>query len=268
MTEKSYKNIHFLTSQDARSIRILCEYEEPKSRLDSNKVNDTIVFFGSARAVSSSKALENLEKAKKSSLPQDEKDLEIKKASRALKLSEYYDATVSLSEKLVNWSQKENLGYHVVTGGGPGLMEAANKGAFAASKDKSIGLGISLPFESSLNEYITEDLDFEFHYFFTRKYWFLYYCKAMVVCPGGFGTMDELFETLTLRQTGKIKKDIPTVLLGKKFWDSFMNIDSLVEYGVISESDKDLFLVTDSIDEAFNFLTKEIKKNNEKIEQQ
>ena len=118
-----------------------------------------------------------------------------------------------------------------------------------------MGLGISLPFEQGVNGYVTPELAFEFHYFFTRKYWFLYVCEALIVCPGGFGTMDELFETLTLIQTGKIDKKLPIVLFGKEYWDSVLNVDAMVKSGTISPSDVDLFLTTDSIDEAFEYVT-------------
>jgi len=258
MPKKSYKNLKFLNSKDARPIRILCEYEEPKARFEKNNVKDTIAFFGSARAISSQEAQKNLSAAN-CIKDEEEKKTEVKKAERALKLSKYYDMTDDLANKLTSWARTEKKNYHIVTGAGPGLMEAANRGAYRADKKRSIGLGISLPFESELNPYISKDLDFEFHYFFTRKYWFLYFCKALIVCPGGFGTMDELFELLTLRQCGKIQKNIPTVLLGKQFWDDFLNFDALVEYGVISESDLDLFIVTDCVGEAYRFLTSSLE---------
>jgi uncharacterized protein (TIGR00730 family) len=259
MTEKSYKNLKFLNSKHARSIRILCEYEEPKNRFKNSQVENTIVFFGSARAISKSDAKKKLDAAKLID-DKNSRKLEIKKAKRLVKLSKYYDMTDQLANKITAWVREENKNYHIVTGAGPGIMEAANRGAFRADEKRSVGLGISLPFESELNPYISEDLDFEFHYFFTRKYWFLYFCKALIVCPGGFGTMDELFEFLTLRQTGKIQKEIPTVLLGKKFWDDFLNFEALIDYGVISEKDLDMFIITDSVGEAYQFLKKNLDK--------
>jgi hypothetical protein len=141
------------------------------------------------------------------------------------------------------------------------MMEAANRGASEVEGGKSIGLGISLPFEEGVNQYVTPELAFEFHYFFTRKYWFAYLAKAMAVFPGGFGTMDELFEVLTLRQTGKIKKPMPTVLFGTGYWNSVFNIQAMVEWGTISEKDLSLYHVTDSVDDAFDFLTRALEQN-------
>ena len=137
-------------------------------------------------------------------------------------------------------------------------MEAANKGASSIKGAKSLGLGISLPFEAGLNRYVSPELAFEFHYFFTRKYWFLYLCKAMVICPGGFGTMDELFEALTLRQTRKITKPMPTVLFGADYWNQVLNVEVMVDWGTISPNDIHLFMITDSVDEAFEYLCKEL----------
>ena len=173
----------------------------------------------------------------------------------------YYQLAVEVCEKIAR------KGFAVITGGGPGIMEAANRGAADVEGGRSVGLGISLPFEENLNRFVTPELAFEFHYFFTRKYWFLYLAKAMVLCPGGFGTMDEFFETLTLRQTGKIKKPLPTVLLGRSYWDDIMDLKKMVDWGTISEKDLSLFHPTDSIDEAFDFLVAELEAL-EKAEQE
>ena len=145
------------------------------------------------------------------------------------------------------------------------MMEAANRGASEVSGGRSIGLAISLPFEETLNPYVSPELGFEFHYFFTRKYWFLYMCKAMVICPGGFGTMDELFESLTLRQTQKIKTPLPTVLFGTEYWGEIMDIDKMAEWGTISPQDLSLYFMTDSIDEAFDFLVSHIENNEKEV---
>ena len=267
--EKSYKNLDFLNSPEARAIRILCEYEEPKRRFEQENVTDTIVFFGSARA----KPLEDIndkishiERELALDLPEEKrKDLEkqLAKTKKSVKLSEYYEQTRELAKRITAWDmeRKGPNRYYISTGGGPGIMEAANRGASEVPGGRSVGLGISLPFEENLNPYISDGLGFEFHYFFTRKYWFLYLCKAMVICPGGFGTLDELFETLTLRQTEKIKKPLPTVLFGKKYWDSIFNLDVMAEWGTISPEDLDLFLITDSIDEAFDFITQGLIDN-------
>jgi uncharacterized protein (TIGR00730 family) len=262
--EKSYKNLEFLNSPEARAIRILCEYEEPKRRFAEENVSDTIVFFGSARAkpldVINDK-ISHLERELALDLPEQKRhDLQkiLDKTKKSIKLSEYYEQTRDLAKRLTEWdmTRKGPRRYYISTGGGPGIMEAANRGASEVPGGRSVGLGISLPFEENLNSYISDGLGFEFHYFFTRKYWFLYLCKAMVICPGGFGTLDELFETLTLRQTDKIKKPLPTVLFGKKYWGSIFNLEVMADYGTISTDDLDLFYVTDSIDDAFDFITK------------
>ena len=237
--EKAYKNLDFLASKDARPLRILSEYLHPKLQLEEQKVEDTIVIFGSARAPS----------------PEDLESEEGR--GKNTKLAEYYDLTRELSKKLTEWSMKlegEVQKYVVCSGGGPGIMIAANRGASDAG-GKSMALRISLPFENIPNPYVTPELDFEFHYFFTRKFWFTYPAKALVIMPGGFGTMDEFFEILTLIQTEKITKNLPIVLFGKEFWGKLINFETLIEFGTIDRKDLDLFFVTSSVDEAFNHIT-------------
>ena len=237
--EKAYKNLDFLTSKDARPLRILSEYLYPKSQLEEQKVEDTIVIFGSARAPS----------------PEDLGGEE--RLSKNTKLAEYYNATRELSKKLTEWSlnlEGQYQKYVVCSGGGPGIMIAANRGACDAG-GKSMALRISLPFENIPNPYVTPELDFEFHYFFTRKFWFTYPAKALVIMPGGFGTMDEFFEILTLIQTKKITKNLPIVLFGKEFWSKLINFETLVEFGTIDRKDLDLFFITSSVDDAFNHIT-------------
>ncbi len=265
--EKAYKNLEFLNSSEARAIRILCEYEEPKRRFEQQNVDDTIVFFGSAR----SKPMDVVEGeiadlqrnlAREDSTEQKTKwEAALKKAQASKKLAVYYEKTRELARRLTEWDMKRNAKkrYYICTGGGPGMMEAANRGAAEVTGGRSVGLAISLPFEESVNKYVTPDLGFEFHYFFTRKYWFLYLCKAMVISPGGFGTLDELFEALTLRQTQKINKPMPTVLFGTEYWNDIMNIPKMVEWGTISEKDLDMFIVTDEVEEAFEYLVREIE---------
>jgi uncharacterized protein (TIGR00730 family) len=172
-------------------------------------------------------------------------------------MSKYYDAARELSRRLTEWDVAKSSGrrYVVTSGGGPGIMEAANRGASEVDNGRSVGLGISLPFEQGVNQYVSDDLGFEFHYFFTRKYWFLYLCKALVIFPGGFGTMDELFESLTLMQTGKIKKKLPVVLFGTEYWDKVIDIEAMAEFGTISPEDIGLVHRTDSVEEAFAHLT-------------
>ncbi len=265
--EKAYKNLDFLNSPAARHIRIMCEYEEPRQRFLNQKVKDTIVFFGSARARPPEVAAERLSHAHRE-LAGAKTDEEVrrlghlvKQCERMVKLSRYYDETRELARRLTEWDMQRNpkRSYLVCTGGGPGIMEAANRGAADVPGGRSVGLGISLPFEGKVNPFVPPELAFEFHYFFTRKYWFLYLVKAMVLMPGGFGTMDELFETLTLRQTGKIKKPVPTVLFGADFWDSIFDVQSMVDWGVIAESDLLLFHRTDSVGDAFDYLVESIE---------
>jgi uncharacterized protein (TIGR00730 family) len=267
-TEKAYKNIPFLTSSSGRTIRILCEYEEPRSRFVEANVSDTIVIFGSARIRHPGTAQLNIEEAE-ATLAQAKNSLDavaishaeraLLQAKRQLKTSRYYEDTRQLAKKLTEWSLSRDRQYLICSGGGPGIMEAANRGASDIPRGRSVGLGISLPFEEKVNSFVPKELAFEFHYFFMRKYWFAYLAKAMVIMPGGFGTMDEFFEILTLRQTKKIKKRLPMVLFGTEYWNSVMNFDAMVEWGVISESDLLLFHKTDSIDDAFHFLTRELE---------
>jgi uncharacterized protein (TIGR00730 family) len=241
--EKAYKNLDFLNSKDARTLRILSEYLYTKKQFEEQKIQNTIVIFGSARAPSPEEVS-----------GKDEFD---KGRSKSLKLAEYYEATRILSKRLSEWSMnlsKEGQKYVVCSGGGPGIMQAANRGA-SEVEAKSIALGISLPFENSPNPYVAAELNFEFHYFFTRKFWFSYLAEAFVIMPGGFGTLDEFFEILTLIQTGKIKKDQPIVLFGEEYWSKLINFETLVDYGVIERKDLDLFFITSSVDAAFEHIT-------------
>ena len=177
-------------------------------------------------------------------------------------MSRYYEDTRQLTYKLTEWSKQLNDSgrrFVIASGGGPGIMEAANRGASEA-KGENIGLGISLPMEEYNNPYITRQLDFRFHYFFMRKFWFLYLAKAVVLMPGGFGTLDEFFECLTLIQTGKIKKKLPIVLYGAEFWDTVVNIDVLVKFGTISPEDVNLFHRADTVDDAFDYITTQLSE--------
>ncbi|MFM7280365.1 MAG: LOG family protein [Planctomycetia bacterium] len=251
---KAYKNENFLSSPDARPLRILAEYLEPQSRFDELRVRDTIVFFGSARIPSREVAAAELEAAK-------EGKGDLQRAEMRLKMSRYYEDTRELAARLTNWSKSlegTDRRFVVCSGGGPGIMEAANRGASEA-KGENIGLNISLPFEQVDNPYITRRLAFEFHYFFMRKYWFSYLAKAMVVMPGGFGTFDEFMEVVTLVQTLKIKKRMPIVLFGMDYWNEVIRFEPMVKYGTISPEDLNLFYRTDSVDDAFSFLVKELE---------
>ena len=251
---KAYKNETFLSSPDARPLRILAEYLEPQSRFDELRVRDTIVFFGSARIPSREVAAAELEAAKAGKG-------DLQRAEMRLKMSRYYEDTRELAARLTNWSKSlegTDRRFVVCSGGGPGIMEAANRGASEA-KGENIGLNISLPFEQVDNPYITRRLAFEFHYFFMRKYWFSYLAKAMVVMPGGFGTFDEFMEVVTLVQTLKIKKRMPIVLFGMEYWNEVIRFEPMVKYGTISPEDLNLFYRTDSVDDAFSFLVKELE---------
>ena len=224
-----YNDEKFLGSMSGRPLRVLSEYLGPLSTLQRNKIIDTIVFFGSARFKST---------------------------------DSYYRKAEELSNKLTKWNMKnftDEHRYAITSGAGPGIMEAANKGAHEAG-GMSIGLGISLPFEQTNNKWITKGLNFVFHYFFMRKFWFIYLTKGIVVWPGGFGTLDELFDVLTLLQCKKITRKIPIVLFGSEFWDGLINWERMIENKVISRSDLDLFVILDSVDETFEYLTKNMQK--------
>ena len=258
---KAYKNLDFLNSDPARNIRILCEMTEPGLRFAKQSVEDTIVLFGSARTkpiVVAEKELAVIKSAIKDpeNLTVEEKR-RLQQAECAIKSAPYYDAAVQLSESLTRWSMSLSKDHQrrflICSGGGPGIMEAANLGAHNAG-GKSIGLGISLPFEQGVNEYIPKELQFEFHYFFVRKYWFVLLARALVAFPGGFGTMDELFETLTLVQTKKVEEVPPIVLFGSEFWNDVCDFDALVKWGTISPGDIDLFKIVDTVEEAHDYI--------------
>jgi hypothetical protein len=263
---KAYHNLKFLNSPGARSLRILSEYSEPLERIRRYKINHTIVFFGSARTLPRKKALENLSSLRantntNSRLPK-KLSRQLKDAEVDLEMSKYYEDTVELAYLLTKWAKglKKPNKFIVCSGGGPGIMEAANKGASKA-KGYSMGLNISLPFEQFPNMYISPELNFEFHYFFMRKFWFAYLAKALVIMPGGFGTLDELFEILTLLQTGKLHKKMSVIVYGKEFWDKIVNFDNLVSTNVISKNDLKLFKFANTPVEAFEYLTKELTDN-------
>ena len=265
----AYQNQRFLESPDGRILRILSEYAEPLARFRREAIQDTVVFFGSARFQCNSEAtsaLEILEKpGSKQPAPASEQpqapaqavnELQLKRARAAVEMARYYEDARKLAFLLTQWSSKlpsKRQRFVVTTGGGPGIMEAANLGAHEAG-GKTIGLNIRLPFEQMPNPYITPALNFEFHYFFMRKYWFAYLAKALVIFPGGFGTLDELFEILTLAQTEKLAKKILVVIYGREYWKNVLNLQVLVDSGTISPNDLDLFCMCDTPQEAFTYL--------------
>jgi hypothetical protein len=254
----AYQNEPFLRSPDGRILRILAEYQEPLSRFRREQIQDTVVFFGSARFRGSAAAQKNLTAAEKNDAkapaPQQEKAL--KQARAAVDMARYYEDARRLAYLLTQWSIQipaRRRRFVVTTGGGPGIMEAANLGAQEAG-GKTIGLNINLPFEQYPNPHITPSLNFEFHYFFMRKFWFAYLAKALVIFPGGFGTIDELFEILTLAQTDKLAKKILVVIYGSEYWHRIMNFQAFVDAGTVAPEDLNLFKFVDSPAEAFEFL--------------
>jgi len=226
---------------------------EPAARFERYEISDTIVFYGSARILSAEQAEKNLTAVKA-------KGEDTAVAEQALALSRYYEDARELARRLTVWSKNlegTERRFVICTGGGPGIMEAANRGASDA-QGMNAGLNIQLPFEQHENPYITRELTFEFNYFFMRKFWFMYLAKALVIFPGGFGTLDELFEALTLETTGKLRKRMPVVLYGTDYWDKVFNLDALVEFGTITQDDLDVIHKTNSIDDAFEHITREL----------
>jgi uncharacterized protein (TIGR00730 family) len=245
---KAYRNQAFLNSKDARALRILSEYLEPKGRFEHHSVDDTIVFMGSARLKSREQAEEALRKA--------EGGGDVEGARMALTMSGYYEAARELAFRLTQWSKAldpKTRRFVVCTGGGPGIMEAANRGA-AEARGMNVGLTISIPSEEFENPYVTRELSFHFHYFFMRKFWFAYLAKAVIVFPGGFGTLDELFELLTLAQTRKMTKPMPIVVFGTDYWRQVVDFDALVRHGTIHAQDLELMHHTDSVDDAYDWV--------------
>ena len=266
----AYLNQDFLDSPDGRVLRIVAEYSEPLSRFRREKIQDTVVFFGSARFASLSQAEESLVMLAKpgsaAPMPPPETPLNasdgdlaqalLKRAHAGVEMARYYEDARRLAHMLTDWTitlPGKRHRFVVTSGGGPGIMEAANRGAREAG-GKTIGLNIRLPFEQLPNRYISPELNFEFHYFFMRKYWFAYLSKALVVFPGGFGTLDELFEILTLAQTRKLAKKIIVIIYGSEYWNRVLNLQALVDSGAISEEDKKLFTFADTPEAAFEAL--------------
>jgi uncharacterized protein (TIGR00730 family) len=254
----AYLDREFLESDDARPLRILAEYLEPLRRLKEQNIQDTVVFFGSARIASrvfATRALDRLQKraAKGPAKRTVEHVALLKRSRKAVEWSRYYEDAREVANKLARWSLSLESPRHrfvVTSGGGPGIMEAANRGAHEAG-GKSIGFNIRLPFEQGANRYITPGLHFEFHYFFMRKFWFAYLAKALIIFPGGFGTLDEMFEILTLAQTQKLSKQLGVFLYGREYWEGILDLAPMEEWGAISPADLDLLKWVDTPEEAF-----------------
>jgi uncharacterized protein (TIGR00730 family) len=259
----AYFDKEFLDSQDARPIRILAEYLDPLRRFRQQNIQDTVVFFGSARVHSrmeAEKALTVLQRKRGRKPPGH--DLLLKRGRKAVEWSRYYEEAREVAFELTKWSlslEESRRRFVVCSGGGPGIMEAANRGAFEAG-GKSIGLNISLPFEQGPNRYITEGLQFEFHYFFMRKFWFAYLAKALIIFPGGFGTLDEMFEILTLAQTRKLSKKLLVLLYGSEYWNEVFDLKPLAEWGAIADEDLKLLVRVDTPKDAFTELRKFLEK--------
>lgn len=233
--EIMYRDPEFLDSLEGRTLRILSKYLGPMSKLDRMKINSTILFLGSAQA---------------------------NPANRGSLLTRYYWEAEELAYRLAKWAiplKPKGKNFVICTGAGPGIMEAANRGAARAGA-KTIGMNISLPQPQNPNPYISPELAFAFHYFFMRKFWLVYKAKAVLAFPGGFGTLDEFFEIMTLLQTSKIsKKELTLILYGEDYWRKVLHLDVLVENGAICAEDLKLFSFCSSPDEAFALLKKKLK---------
>ncbi len=252
--QMAYHNAEFMESDAARPIRILSEFCAPALVFRQEEIKNSIVFFGSARTLPP----DEIKKRRKGC--KDKKELA--RLDRLSKVADSYNAARELAARLGKWINKRHQGYAVMTGGGPGIMEAGNRGASDVGTP-SIGLNIKLPFEQHCNPYIDDELNLQFRYFFIRKYWFLRMARALVIFPGGFGTLDEAFEMLTLIQTDKYAQQMPVVIFDSKFWKTVLNWEYLAETGMINVEDLKLFKFCDTVDEAYDFITTELNKQSE-----
>ena len=272
-TLPAYQVSEFMESAAARPLRILAEYLDPLTRLRRAGVADTIVMFGSARMFPLEESELHLRRLKRLPPPrgikaQREHDRKLREAHAAVHMSRYYEEARELARRITEWSV--NFGekprrFVICSGGGPGIMEAANRGASEAG-GKSIGLNIQLPHEQYPNHYISPELNFDFHYFFMRKLWFAQLAKALIVFPGGFGTMDELWEMLTLLQSDKLPRRNLILIYGRKYWDEVLDWRAMVRWGTISEQDYSLLQFADTVEEAFLRVRTELEAHHMKVD--
>src|ERR1700693_1833284 len=264
----------FLQSTPARPLRILAEYIHPYVQLKKEGIGDTIVMFGSARILPRDLALARYNRLKLlpahriSAVNRVKHRAAVRRAKSLLEMSRYYEEARQLSRRITAWAM--TLGprprrFVICSGGGPGIMEAANRGATEAG-GKSIGLSIELPHEQFANAYISPELSFNFHYFFMRKLWFAQIAKALIIFPGGFGTMDELWEMLTLLQTGKLPRNNLIIIYGRKYWDEVLNFRAMVRWGMINQDEYNMLQFADTVDEAFNRIREGLEKYHMKLD--
>jgi len=264
--EPPYRDPIFMESLPARPVRIITEYIDPLERLRRENVGDTIVMFGSARILSRDRALAHIQKLRKDKRRHAtlEYRATLRDAKAAVEMSRYYEEARELARRITSWAMSlgENPRRFVIcSGGGPGIMEAANRGA-AEAGGKSIGLSIELPHEQRPNDYISPELSFMFHYFFMRKLWFAQLAKALIVFPGGFGTMDELWEMLTLSQTGKLGRRNLILIYGRKYWDRVLDWKHMLRCGTINKHEYGLLEFADTVDQAFDRVRDGLEKHH------
>ena len=264
MSPLAYEDSKFMDSLPARPLRIMAEYLDPLTRLRQQKIADTIVMFGSARILARDRAqaaVKRLQAAPKKRHKTKEWRTKLRDAKSDLEMSRYYEDARELSRRITEWSMTLGTNprrFVVCSGGGPGIMEAANRGAHEAGGE-SIGLSIQLPHEQRPNPFITPELNFCFHYFFMRKLWFAQLAKALIVFPGGFGTMDELWEMLTLLQTGKLSSHHLILIYGRKYWNEVLNWKAMVRWGTINQKEYNLLEFADTVDEAFERVRRDLQ---------
>ena len=269
-----HEDQEFLESTPARPLRIMAEYLQPLMQLKKENIGDTIVMFGSARIESRETALGRYTRLKKRKTAKlgakagAAHRLALSNAKSALEMSRYYEEARELSHKITSWAS--SLGpkprrFVICSGGGPGIMEAANRGAYEAG-GKSIGLSIELPHEQFSNPYISPELSLNFHYFFMRKLWFAQIAKALIVFPGGFGTMDELWEMMTLLQTGKLSKKNMILIYGRRYWEQVLNFKAMVRWGMINPEEYKLIQFADTVEEAFEKIRTDMEKYHMEVD--